>query len=165
MVRSARPRRRPLSPVHFFDLFHRRQPRIIACRRIVAAMTGGEMIYIEDAGPLKQTRQPYRALQQTIERIRRRYRLYYDKPKANPGQRRRVQIGLSPAARRVHPEARIVARNGYVIPKAAGLRPTSRAASDWAWVKAGSAGAWGYSARSLVDYGERRAFVLGAVIR
>lgn len=83
----------------------------------VASLTGGEMIYLADAGPVKQTPQPYLAIRQTMERMRRRYRLYYDMPEANPGQRRRVTIELSPAARRAHPGARIIGRGGYVIPK------------------------------------------------
>lgn len=87
----------------------------------VAAQTGGEMIYIEDAGPIKQTRQPYVSLRLAIEHMRRRYRLYYDLPDAKPGQRRRVQIELSPAARRLYPEATIVGRRGYAVPKTGGM--------------------------------------------
>jgi hypothetical protein len=87
----------------------------------VAANTGGEMIYVEDAGPIKQTRHPYPSIQQSVEHMRRRYRLYYDMPQANPGERRHVQIELSPAARQLHPGARIIAPAGYVIPKTSGL--------------------------------------------
>jgi VWFA-related protein len=83
----------------------------------VAAQTGGEMIYTEDAGPMKQTREPYVSLRLAIEHMHRRYRLYYDLPDAKPGQRRRVQIELSPAARRLHPDARIIARKGYAVSK------------------------------------------------
>ena len=37
--------------------------------------------------------------------MRRRYRLYYDMPEAKPGQRRRVEIELSPEAQNLHPDA------------------------------------------------------------
>jgi len=87
----------------------------------VAAQTGGEMIYVEDAGPMRQTRQPYVSIRLAIERMRRRYKLYYDLPEAKPGQRRRVQIELSPPARRLHPEARIIVRTGYTFPKTRGI--------------------------------------------
>jgi hypothetical protein len=83
----------------------------------VAAQTGGEMVYTEDAGPMKQTREPFVSLRLAIEHMRRRYKLYYDLPEAKPGQRRRVQIELSPAARRLHPDVRIIAQKGYAVPK------------------------------------------------
>lgn len=82
----------------------------------VAAETGGEMIYTEDAGPIKRTRDPYASLRLAIQHMRRRYRLYYDMPDGKPGQRRRVQIDLSMTARQLHPEAKIVARKGYAVP-------------------------------------------------
>jgi hypothetical protein len=87
----------------------------------VAAQTGGEMIYTEDAGPMKQTREPYRSLRLAIDHMRRRYKLYYGLPEAKPGQHRRVPIDLSPAARRLHPEARIIAQRGYAFPKMGGM--------------------------------------------
>jgi VWFA-related protein len=83
----------------------------------IAAQTGGEIVYTENAGAVPQTPNPYLALQQLIERMRQRYRLYYDMPEAKPGQRRRVSIELSPAAQKAHPDARIVGRRGYVVPR------------------------------------------------
>jgi ribosomal protein L21E len=83
----------------------------------VANQTGGETIYTEDAGPMKAARDPYGEILQAIRRIRRRYMLYYDMPEARPGQRRRVSIELSPAARALHPNARINGRKGYVVPR------------------------------------------------
>jgi hypothetical protein len=83
----------------------------------VVAQTGGEMIYTEDAGPMKQASKPYAALRQAIEHMRHRYRLYYDMPESKPGHRRRVEIELRPAARRLHPDARIIAQKGYDIPR------------------------------------------------
>lgn len=85
----------------------------------VAEQTGGETVYMEDAGPMRADPHPYVTLQQVIQRMRRRYRLYYDMPDAKPGQRRRVEIELSPAAQLLHPGARIVGRKGYVVPKRA----------------------------------------------
>jgi VWFA-related protein len=83
----------------------------------VAEQTGGEMIYTEDAGPMRADPAPYVTVRQAIQRMRRRYRLYFDMPEAKPGQRRRVEIELSPAAGSRYPDARIVARKGYVVPK------------------------------------------------
>lgn len=83
----------------------------------VAGQTGGETVYVEDAGPMRADPNPYTTLQKVIERMRRRYRLYFDMPEAKPGQRRRVEIELSPAAQRLHPGARIIGRKGYVVPK------------------------------------------------
>jgi hypothetical protein len=83
----------------------------------VAEQTGGEMIYVENAGPIRADPNPYVTLQQAVQRMRRRYRLYYDMPEAKAGQRRRVEIELSAAAQRLHPEARILGRKGYLVPK------------------------------------------------
>jgi len=83
----------------------------------VAAQTGGEMIYTKSVGLVKQTPEPYVSLQHALDHMRRRYRLYYDVPQARPGQRRRVQIELSPAARRLHPAAQVIAQKGYAVPK------------------------------------------------
>jgi VWFA-related protein len=83
----------------------------------VAEQTGGETLYVEDAGPTRGDPHPYVTLQKIIERMRRRYRLYYDMPEAKPGQRRRVEIELTPEAQSLHPGARIVGRKGYLVPK------------------------------------------------
>jgi VWFA-related protein len=83
----------------------------------IAEQTGGETLYVEDAGPMRGDPNPYVTLQKIIQRMRRRYRLYYDMPEAKPGQRRHVEIELSPAAQSLHPGARITGRKGYVVPK------------------------------------------------
>ncbi|HKE25450.1 MAG TPA: hypothetical protein VKB88_23990 [Bryobacteraceae bacterium] len=83
----------------------------------IAVQTGGEMVYTENAGPVPQTPNPYLALRRVIDRMRQRYRLYYDMPEAKAGERRRVSIELSPAAQRAHPDARVVGRRGYVAPR------------------------------------------------
>jgi hypothetical protein len=83
----------------------------------VAEQTGGEMLYVEGAGPTRGDPDPYVTLQKVIQRMRRRYLLYYDMPEARPGQRRRVEIELSQAAQSLHPGVRIIGRKGYVIPK------------------------------------------------
>ena len=107
------------NPYHIFGMMA--MPKINRFDYVddVAEQTGGETIYTEDAGPRRATPNPYVTLQQVIQRMRRRYRLYYDMPEAKPGQRRRVEIELSPAAQRLHPGARIVGRRGYVVPKRA----------------------------------------------
>ena len=107
------------NPYHIFGLMA--LPKINRFDYVddIAEQTGGETIYTEDAGPMRADPNPYVTLQQVIQRMRRRYRLYYDMPEAKPGQRRRVEIELSPAAQRLHPGARIVGRKGYVTPKRA----------------------------------------------
>ncbi len=83
----------------------------------VAEDSGGEVVYAGDAGTIHGDPHPNTALRQMIQRMRRRYRLYYDMPAGRPGHRRQIQIDLSPAARALHPDARIISRKGYVIPK------------------------------------------------
>jgi hypothetical protein len=48
---------------------------------------------------------------------RQRYKLYYDMPMGKPGQTRRVDVGLSASAAALYPDARIIARKGYIMPK------------------------------------------------
>jgi hypothetical protein len=73
----------------------------------IAAKTGGEMVAAEDD------------IRPMIRRLRRRYRMYYDMPEGKAGQRRQISVALTPAARALHPDARILARQGYVMPKSA----------------------------------------------
>lgn len=82
----------------------------------VAEETGGETIYTEDAGPMKAAPDPYYEIRMAMERMRKRYMLYYDMPESKPGRRRRVSIELSPTAQALHPGARINGRKGYVTP-------------------------------------------------
>lgn len=83
----------------------------------VAELTGGETLYVEGAGPTRGDHAPYVKVQKIIQRMRRRYRLYYDMPEAKPGQRRRVEIELTQEAQSLHPGARIIGRKGYTVPK------------------------------------------------
>jgi VWFA-related protein len=94
----------------------------------IADQTGGETLYTDDAGPMKRTPEPYIEVRRMIERMRRRYALYYDMPDAKPGERRRVAIELSAAARAAHPDARVIWQRGYVVPKRGAALPgvTSR---------------------------------------
>ncbi|MGA7241291.1 MAG: VWA domain-containing protein [Bryobacteraceae bacterium] len=107
------------NPYHIFGLMALAKINRFDYVDDIAEQTGGETIYTEDAGPIRAGPNPYVTLQQAIQRMRRRYRLYYDMPEAKPGQRRRVEIELTPAAQRLHPGARIVGRKGYVVPKRA----------------------------------------------
>lgn len=76
----------------------------------LAAMTGAEIIYT--------------ALRQLMERMRQRYRLYYDRPAGRPGKVREIGVALSSTAQALHPDARIVARKGYVVPRSDSAGPT-----------------------------------------
>jgi len=88
----------------------------------VAEQTGGEVVYTASVGSIRQQDNPYSAdpdtsFRQVVRQMRRRYRLYYDMPPGKPGQRREIKIELSPGAKALHPDARIIGRKGYVIPK------------------------------------------------
>ena len=84
----------------------------------VAVQTGGETIYTDDAGAMKRAAYPYIEIRRMVERMRRRYALYYDMPPATkPGQRRRVSIDVSPSVKTAHPGAQLLAQRGYVVPK------------------------------------------------
>lgn len=82
----------------------------------VAARTGGEVVFAGALPRITATPNPNVALRQVIQRLRRRYRLYYDMPDAKPGQHRRVNIGLSQSALALHPDARVIGTKGYTIP-------------------------------------------------
>lgn len=77
----------------------------------VAAQTGGDVVRANPPGP---------AFREMLLRMRKRYSLYYAMPPGKPGQVRRVTVELSPAAKRLHPDATVLTRKGYVI---AGPRP------------------------------------------
>jgi hypothetical protein len=84
----------------------------------VARDTGGAVVFTGDMPPkIRATPHANAELRLLIQRMRRQYRLYYDRPPGKAGQHRRVDIDLSPKTRSAHPEARIIARKGYVIPK------------------------------------------------
>ncbi len=76
----------------------------------VAAQTGGEVVRADPPGP---------AFREMLLRMRKRYSLYYPMPPGKPGQVRRVTVELSPAAKRRHPDAAVLARKGYVMTKGA----------------------------------------------
>lgn len=83
----------------------------------LAALTGGEVVYAESTGNARGSPYPNAALREAIRRMHRRYKLYYDMPKGKPGQIRRVDVGLSASAAARYPDARIIARKGYIMPK------------------------------------------------
>jgi hypothetical protein len=73
-----------------------------------AAKTGGEAVNADDPG---------QAFREMLRRMRRRYSLYYAMPQGKPGTSRRVSVELSAAARAQHPQAQVLARKGYIVPK------------------------------------------------
>jgi VWFA-related protein len=73
----------------------------------VAEQTGGDTLKAD---------QPGDAFREMMQRIRRRYSLYYAMPPAKPGQARQVKVGLTVEARGRAPNARVRARKGYVTP-------------------------------------------------
>jgi hypothetical protein len=83
----------------------------------VAFLTGGEVVYSENTGNARRNLTPNATLRKVVDNMRHRYKLYYDRPPGKAGQTRQVNLGLSPTAEAAHPNARVVARKGYVIPK------------------------------------------------
>ncbi len=75
----------------------------------IAQKTGGDTIHSDDPGG---------AFQEAMHRIRSRYGLYYDLPKAKAGAARAVHVELSPDAGKRYPKARVRARTGYIVPAA-----------------------------------------------
>ncbi|HLK65619.1 MAG TPA: VWA domain-containing protein [Bryobacteraceae bacterium] len=76
--------------------------------RGVAAKTGGEVVDADNPG---------HAFREMLHRIRKRYSIYYEMPRGVPGKAREVSVELSEDAKGHNPEARVLARKGYVIPK------------------------------------------------
>ena len=60
------------------------------------------------------------AFQQTLARIRDRYALYFYLPEGmQPGDERSVEVSLTDAARRQHPNAQVRYRRSYLAPDGA----------------------------------------------
>ena len=74
----------------------------------VAARTGGEVVNADNPG---------HAFREMLQRIRKRYSIYYEMPPSSPGKSRTVSVTLSEAAQAKHPEAKVQARKGYIVPK------------------------------------------------
>jgi hypothetical protein len=62
---------------------------------------------------------PGHTFREMLRSIRRRYSLYYAMPAGKAGASRRVDVALSPQGRSRYPEAAVLARKGYVLPKSA----------------------------------------------
>jgi len=73
-----------------------------------AKKTGGETVNATD---------PAGAFREMLHRMRKRYSIYYQMPPGKAGASRRVSVDLSGDARARYPEAAVLARKGYVIPK------------------------------------------------
>jgi VWFA-related protein len=76
----------------------------------VALKTGGETVDADDPG---------HTFREMLRRIRRRYSIYYATPNGKAGSTRKVQLDLSATARNRYPDAQVLARKGYVMPKPA----------------------------------------------
>ena len=74
----------------------------------VAAKTGGETVDANDPG---------HALREMLRSIRRRYSIYYAMPAGKAGSARKVDVAMSPQGHSRYPDAQVLARKGYVIPK------------------------------------------------
>lgn len=85
-------------------------PTLGACEDMlgVAEKTGGETVNANDPG---------HAFREMIQRMRKRYSIYYGMPAAKAGAQRKVTVELTDAAKTRYPEAAVLARKGYLIPK------------------------------------------------
>jgi len=92
----------------------------------IARDSGGDSMSVNDAS----------ALEDTLERLRRRYTLYFSLPEGvQPGQERNIQVDLAPEARRRFPDAEVRYRRAFQSSSPAGDRDTgpirvTRAPSD-----------------------------------
>lgn len=71
----------------------------------IVDQTGGESLNARSAAA---------AFRDMLERIRKRYSLYYREPPGPPGKPRSIRVELSEAARKSHPRAAVRARRGYI---------------------------------------------------
>jgi VWFA-related protein len=72
----------------------------------VVEKTGGDLIRGHDPGA---------DFEDMIHRIRQRYTLIYALPQAKPGEERKIKVELAEDARKANPQARVRARDGYVV--------------------------------------------------
>lgn len=52
-----------------------------------------------------------------MQRLRLRYTLFYAMPKGKTGEHRKVLVELTSRTKLSHPEARVYARKGYILPE------------------------------------------------
>ena len=76
--------------------------------RGITEKTGGDFVHSDD---------PASAFQDAMHRIRTRYTLYYNLPKAKPGKKRSVRVELSGEAAHQYPKSHVRARTGYIVPQ------------------------------------------------
>jgi VWFA-related protein len=80
---------------------------------LVAFRTGGEVVNADNPG---------HAFREMLHRIRKRYSIYYEMPPGQAGKSRTVALELTDEAKSKHPEAHVLARKGYIIPKSGGTK-------------------------------------------
>jgi VWFA-related protein len=85
-------------------------PTLGACENMLGAAekTGGESVNANDPG---------HTFREMVRRMRKRYSIFYATPNAKAGTARKVTVDLSEAAKTRNPNAVVLARKGYLIPK------------------------------------------------
>ena len=73
----------------------------------IAEKTGGDAIAADDVG---------QAFRDMMQRIRRRYSLYYTMPQGKPDKTRTIRVELTTDAQNRYPKSKVRARHGYVVP-------------------------------------------------
>jgi hypothetical protein len=71
----------------------------------MTAATGGEAIKVDKPGA---------AFEEMMDRVRRRYSIYYALPEGREGEQRTVEVDLTPTARKRLGKVRVSARKGYI---------------------------------------------------
>ena len=92
------------------ELIHVMGPHLTSADSVdeAAAQTGGDVV---------QASPPGAAFYEAIDRLRRRYSMFYPAPAGKAGEMHRVTVELSPSAKRRNPGAKVLARKGYISQK------------------------------------------------
>ena len=77
-------------------------------------MTG---VVEKTGGDLMKGRDPGSDFEEMIRRLRQRYMLTYAMPQGKPGEERKIKVELAEDAQKKNPQARVKAREGYMVPK------------------------------------------------
>lgn len=81
---------------------------LFATADTVVEQTGGSVVRGSNPGE---------SFRRMMRLLRTRYLLLYRMPPGKPGESRTIQVRLSEAARRAHPDAVVRARSGYIVPR------------------------------------------------
>lgn len=92
------------------QLIHVMGPHLSSSDSVIepAAQTGGDVVDASPPGP---------AFYEAIDRLRRRYSIFYQAPPGKVGELHKVTVELQPSAKKRNPGAKVLARKGYILEK------------------------------------------------